>query len=246
MFEYLNDKKFIYSLKVLCDYMILNQDIEKSDVIIGCGCKYLDIPIKCAELYNDGMAKKILFAGGLGKGTSDKFKRTEAEIFKDIAIKHGVLEKDIIIENKSTNTGDNFKYGINLLNKLNIKSDSIIIVHNALSERRTFSTGNKILKSKKLYITSPNFSFENFINYIKKDNENGREDIEILLGDIQRIVVYPQFGWQIENNISTEVVDAYNYIKNLGFTKYLITKEKIYEMIKEKGIVDGQKENYFY
>ncbi len=64
MFEYLNDKKFIYSLKVLCDYMILNQDIEKSDVIIGCGCKYLNIPIKCAELYKDGMAKKILFAEG--------------------------------------------------------------------------------------------------------------------------------------------------------------------------------------
>ena len=246
MTNYLNDKRFIDALRVLYDYMQLDQKLEPCDVIIGCGCKYLDIPIKCAELYKDGMAKKILFAGGLGKGTSDKFERTEAEIFKDIAIKHGVLEKDIIIENKSTNTGDNFKYGISLLNKLNIKCNSIIIVHNALSERRTFSTGKKLLNSKKLYITSPNFSFENFINCIKNDEVNGREDIEILLGDIQRIVVYPQFGWQIENNISTEVVDAYNYIKNLGFTRYLINKEKITELIKEYGIVNGQKENYFY
>lgn len=94
--------------------MKLNQKIDKCDLIIGCSCSYLEVADKCVELNKEGYAPKILFTGGLGKITKDNFNKTEAEIYKDIAINKGVSDKDILIETKSTNTGDNFRFSIDL------------------------------------------------------------------------------------------------------------------------------------
>ena len=77
MTNYLNDKRFIDALRVLYDYMQLDQKLEPCDVIIGCGCKYLDIPIKCAELYKDGrsydIAGKGSYRGDLKAGMTLSF-----------------------------------------------------------------------------------------------------------------------------------------------------------------------------
>ena len=225
--------------------MQLDQELVPCDVIMGCGCKDLTIPVRCAELYKNGMAKKILFSGGLGKGTSEKFDKSEAEIFRDIAIENGVKKEDILIENKSTNTGDNFRFGMKVLENNGINCDSIIIVHHVPNERRTLSSAKAIIKEKKLFITSPKVTFSEFIDFLKSEIDGGRETIEILLGDIQRIVVYPQFGWQVENEFPSDVLEAYNYIKNLGFSKFIIGSEKIDYLIEEYGLAPGKEKVYF-
>ena len=245
MLNYYNDKKFINYLNVLWNYLQLDQKLEPCDVIIGCGCKDITSPVRCAELYKEGMAKKILFAGGSGKGTEDKFEKSEAEIFRDIAIKNGVNKDDILIENQSTNTGDNFRFGLKILEKNNIDSKSIIIVHHVASERRTFSSARAIIKDRRLFITSPRMTFLKYLEFLKSEKDNGRETIEILLGDVQRIIVYPQFGWQVENEFPKDVLNAYNYIKDLGFTKFIIDKEKIDSLISEYGLVPGKERVYF-
>lgn len=43
------DKETIEMLHIIWNYMILNMQIEKSDLIIGCGCVNLEIPVKCVE-----------------------------------------------------------------------------------------------------------------------------------------------------------------------------------------------------
>ena len=241
-----NREEIIRKLKVIWDYMDLGMTISKADVIIGCGCSDLLVPIKCAKLYKDNYAPLIIFSGGLGKMTDNFFSKTEAEIYKDIAINEGVPEDKILIENKSTNTGDNFRFSLELLNDKDIKADKIIIVHHACVEKRTFSSAKAIINNKELIITSSDITFEEFINKLESNNEKINDNISVIVGDIQRIVVYPQFGWQIENEISDEVIDAYNYLKNLGFNKFVMSKEDIQNLIDRHGIVDGQNANYFH
>ena len=106
----MNIKSIEKELKIIWDYMVLDEDFPKCDLIIGCGCQSLTIPITCANLYKQGYADKIIFAGGLGKITKYHFKKAEAEMYKEIAIQEGVPEEKIWIENKSTNTGDNFRF----------------------------------------------------------------------------------------------------------------------------------------
>ena len=126
------NEEIIQPLKEIWNYMQLEMKIEKSDLIIGCGCLNLEIPIKCVQLLKDNYADNIIFSGGLGKLTSKTFQKTEAEIYKEIAIENGVDKNKIFIENKSTNTGDNFRLSLKIIEQNKIKSDKIIIVHNNL------------------------------------------------------------------------------------------------------------------
>ncbi len=241
-----NKEKVNAALKTIWDYSHLNQTMEKCDLIIGCGCVGLDIPKKCASLYKQGYAPKILFAGGVGKITKGKFNKPEAEIYKDIAIENGVLESDILIENESTNTGDNFRFALKLLKKNNIKHDKIIVVHKPFSERRTYSSAKILLKDIDVLITSPDITFSNYLNELNaKDSDEIIREISVIVGDVQRLIIYPQFGWQIENEVPENVLNAYYYLKDLGFSRFILTKDQIENLIKEYGLLEGQKENYF-
>lgn len=240
-----NKKEIVNNLKILWDYMVLNQPINKCDIIIGCGCSNRDIPVKCAELYKKGYAPKILFAGGFGKITKDEFAQTEAEIYKDIALKNGVPESDILLETKSTNTGDNFRFANKILKENNIDAKKILIVHKKLNERRTLSTAKAILPDKVLFITSPDMTFEDFIKSLEQNKEKIENIISVLVGDIQRIVIYPQFGWQIENEIPKKVIDSYNYLKKLGYSKYILPEETIKEISKKEVLGENIQLNTF-
>lgn len=242
----INKDKIEKSLKEIWDYMNMNQSLEKSDLIIGCGCANLDIPIRCADLLKKGYASKILFVGGLGKITKNNFNKSEAEIYKDIALSNGIKEEDILIETKSTNTGDNFKFAMKLLEKNNVKCNKIIIVHKPLNERRTYSTAKMILKDKELMITSPNLTFEEYLKELKRKSiEDINNEISVIVGDIQRMIIYPQFGWQIKNEVPDSIIKRYTYLKNLGFSKCILTKHQIKSLIAKYGIIEGESENYF-
>lgn len=240
------DKETIDMLKTIWNYMILNMEMEKSDLIIGCGCVNLEIPKKCAELLKQGYADKILFTGGFGKITNTKFKKSEAELYRDIALKEGIGKDKIYIENKSTNTGDNFRFSLKIIEENNIKADNIIIVHNKLSERRTLSAAKALMKNKKILITSPNMTFNDFITKMEKKTKEDRENnISVIVGDIQRLIIFPQLGWQTENKVPKEVINAYEVLKNKKYDKYIFKEEEIEELIKKYGIIEEKSANYF-
>lgn len=226
--------KFKENIKKIYDYMVLNQTIEKCDLIIGCGCMDVSIPRKCASLLKDGYAKKILFTGGYG--TKHQFAEPEALVFKNIAMDEGVSEEDILLEMEATNTGDNFRYSKKIIEEKNILSDTILIVHNALSTRRTYLTAKSILKDKNIMITYPSLSFESFYqNLEKKTFKELRYTISVILGDIQRLIVYPQLNFLIYEKVPEDIIDSYFILKEMGFDQFIMDKAKIDSLIKESG-----------
>ena len=241
----LNNKDVINNLRIIYNYMKLNQNLKKAELIIGCGCHYLEVAEKCIELYKLGYANKILFTGGLGKETSSILKKSEAEIYKDIAINSGVRENDILIENMSTNTGDNFRFSFKLLEEKNISVKNVIIVHGPFSERRTLSAAKAIVNDVEFIITSPYQSLDEFLSSIYFNNNNIRNIISVVVGDIQRMIVFPQFGWQIENEVPQTVLDSYYYLKNMGFDKYILNKNDIDLLINKFEIVPKDDRIYF-
>jgi hypothetical protein len=46
-----------------------------------------------------------------------------------------------------------------------------------------------------------------------------------MVGDLQRIRVYPARGYQIEQDVPSEVIGAYDELVAEGFTKYLVSSE---------------------
>ena len=237
----MNIKSIEKELKIIWDYMVLDEDFPKCDLIIGCGCQSLTIPITCANLYKQGYADKIIFAGGLGKITKYHFKKAEAEMYKEIAIQEGVPEEKIWIENKSTNTGDNFRFSKKIIDEENWNIKNILIVHNKFSERRTLSAAKAIIKDKELYITSAKVSFDDFIQSLQnKEEKRIIKIVSSMVGDIQRMIIFPHFGWQIKQEVPQEVQNAYRKLKSMGFDEFVISKEKIKQEIEKYGIIEKE------
>lgn len=212
------------ALKTIWDYMHLHHKLKKADVIFVLGSSDTRVAEYAAQLYLEGWAPVLLFAGS---GTvhnhlpeRQKFLgTTEAEVFADIAREKGVPEEAILIENESQNTGDNYKFSIDLLKKMGIHPNIIIAVQKPYMERRTYATGKVWWSNLELIVTSPSISMEEYSDEV---NAPGDRWMHTMTGDLQRIKEYPKKGFQIEQEIPDDVWGAYEYLVSLGYNKRLI------------------------
>src|SRR5256885_1027524 len=74
-----------------------------------------------AQLFLDGWAPLLIFSGGLGSITSRLWREPEADQFARIAVAMGVPKESILIENRSTNTGENVLFTKQMLAERNIE-----------------------------------------------------------------------------------------------------------------------------
>ena len=130
----------------------------------------------------------------------------------------GVSEARIIVENKSTNTGENIRFTQKILKEKGLDFHRFIIVQKPYMERRSYATFKKNWPEKSVTVTSPKISFENYPN----EEISMAIVIQSMVGDLQRIKAYPKLGFQIEQEIPQEVWQAFEQLVKLGFNQHLI------------------------
>ncbi len=212
-------KETIYQLaKKIWNYHHLNQKLEKADCILVLGSHDIRVAERGARLFLGDYAPLIVFSGGLGSLTKNIWLEPEADKFAEVAVKMGVPKDKILIENKSTNTGENILFTKKMLSKRNINPKKFILVQKPYMERRAYATFRKLWPEKECVVTSPEISFADYPNKeIVKDDV-----INIMVGDLQRIKIYPQKRFQIPQEIPSEVWKAYEKLVAVGYTKHLI------------------------
>ena len=215
-------KKAIDYIRILWNFLVYEDKLSKADVIIGFGSNDTSIAERASKLFNDGMAPYLLFSGGLGKGTEGVWNRTEAETFRDIAINCGINKEKILIENKSSNTGENILFSKKLLEKEGIYVNTAIIVHQPNMGRRIFAAIKKQWPEIKPLIAPANCTLEQYIDELICSGVDEEELISNIVGDFQRIDVFAQMGFQIPQCIPDEAVEAFNELCKLGYTKYIV------------------------
>ena len=204
--------------KILWNYHQLHHTLIQSDCILVLGSMDTRTAERGADIYLQGYAPIIIFSGGLGKLTKDMWAETEAELFANIALDRGVPREAIFIENKSTNTGENIQFTQQLLQEKNLDLHSFIVVQKPYMERRSYATFKKHWPDKKLLVTSPLLSFEEY----PTDDIPVEKLINMMVGDLQRIKVYPEKGFQIYQEIPADVWEAYEKLVAMGFDKQLM------------------------
>ncbi len=209
--------------KIIWDYMLMHHELKKADLLFVLGHRDTRTAEFAAELFKQGWAPLIAFSGS-GSVHNDKPGRekfigsTEAEVFAGIAIQNGVPADKIIIENRSQNTGDNFKFTIEELNKRNIFPKRVIAVQKPYTERRTYATGKIYWPDVDIILVSQPLNLESYLggpmthDYI----------LNSMVGDLQRIIEYPKQGLQIEQDVPKDVMEAFNYLVGCGYTKRLV------------------------
>ena len=181
------------------------------------GSHDLRVADRAAELFLQGYAPTLIFSGGLGNLTRDMWTRSEAEVFAERAIALGVPPAVILTEGKSTNTGENILFTQALLKEKNIDPQSFIVAQKPYMERRSLATFKKRWPDKNLIVTSPQVSFLEYPN----EEITMERVINIMVGDLQRIKLYPEKGFQIYQEIPEYVWNAYEELLTLGFNKHL-------------------------
>ncbi|HSU49908.1 MAG TPA: YdcF family protein [Segetibacter sp.] len=200
------------------DYHHVNNSLEKSDCILVLGSHDTRVADRAAQLFLDGWAPLLIFSGGLGRLTEDMWTETEADKFAKIAREMGVPSEAILIENKSTNTGENITNTQKLLKQHHLDPQSFIVVQKPYMERRSYATFKKHWPDKTLIVTSPQISFLDYPN----EEISLEKVIHIMLGDLQRIKIYAEKGFQIYQPIPDDIWQAFEKLVELGFDEHLI------------------------
>lgn len=208
----------INAAKALWNFHHLHHQVHQCDCILTLGSHDLGVPEKAAELYLKGFAPLLIMSGGLGNFTRKVWIESEAEKFARIAREKGVPADKILIENQSTNTGENIRFTKKLVAEKGIGLKDIILVQKPYMERRSYATIKKQWPEMEVNVTSPDISFENY------PNEEIPVNIVInaMVGDLQRIIIYPDLGYQIPQYVPEEVFEAYQLLIEKGYNEHLI------------------------
>jgi len=216
------DKRIRDLASIIWNYHKLNQPLEKADAILVL-CSHDDRVVeRVVELFEEKWAPLVIFSGGLGAITKQLWTEPEAERFARLAIAAGVPKEKVIIENRSSNTGENILYTKQLVADMGLELQKFIVVQKPYMERRSFATFRKWWPEKQVIVTSPQTGFDDYLANYANSALSPNEVVSIMVGDLQRIRVYPARGYQIEQDVPSEVIAAYDELVAEGFTKYLI------------------------
>ena len=213
----------IYALaETVWRYHQMNHELVVSDAILVL-CSHDEMVAKRgAELFVQGWCSLLIDSGGLGQITKHMWIEAEADRFARIAVGLGVPSESILIENRSSNTGENILFTKELLAERGLDLQSFIVVQKPYMERRSYATFKKIWPEKRIVVTSPQLSFAEYVTNYSNPDFTMDDVVSIMVGDLQRISVYAAKGFQIEQEIPREVWSAFEQLVAAGYDGHLV------------------------
>lgn len=207
--------------QVVWDYHRLGHTLGPANILFVLGSHDLRVAEHAAELFHRGLAPSVVLSGGFGVRKASPWAKSEAEMFAEVMRQRGVPESALLLEPRSTNTGENVKFTRELLAARGIIVKSVIAVQKPYMERRTFATIRKQWPEVALRVSSPPLDFETYCD----SNIPIRDIIEFMVGDLQRIMEYPKLGFMIPQEVPDPVRMAFEKLVAAGFTRHLIVTE---------------------
>ena len=200
--------------QIVWDYQHVHHELRKADCIIVLGSHDTRVAERGAEVFLAGWAPLLVLSGHLGALTSGVWTRSEAEIFADVAEAKGVSRDHMLLETRARNTGENVAFSRELLAEKGLHPRTVIAVQKPYMERRTLATFQQRWPGLEVVVTSPQMSFDDYPN-----GDISRDDvIHIMLGDLQRLIVYARNGWSAPQDIPPPVMEAYERLLAAGYT----------------------------
>lgn len=127
-----------FLLQKMADFLIVQNDLEKADVILVlAGDTNGERVAQAVKLYKTGWAPKVLMSGGTAI-----WNVTYAQNMKDQARYLRVPAKDILLQDRSESTYEDLKYSLEILKRIGAKK--VIIVSSPYHMRRLSLAARKM------------------------------------------------------------------------------------------------------
>ncbi|WP_175409045.1 YdcF family protein [Streptomyces sp. TRM64462] len=205
--------------KLIWDYHQMGHDLAPADVAIGLGSHDLGVAAATAELYHSGLFPTVVFTGGNSPTTAKVFPRGEAVHFREHAIELGVPAEAILLEPNAANTGQNITLSRQVLAAAGITPTTVLLVSKPYMERRSFATARKLWPEVEVLCASELLELDDYLKSIGDE----KLVLDMLVGDLQRVIEYPRLGFAIDQDVPEDVHDAYESLIRDGFTSRLIS-----------------------
>lgn len=188
-----------------------------ADAVIVLGSKYTDVPRFAGELCARHRYSVVVFSGDRGRNTA-ALPSTEAELYERIARPFLPTETRVFLEKESTNTGENVRFSLRLLAGQGIACRSILSIQNAAMTRRVLATFAKQFPDLAVVSLSPDRPYDDYL----ASPAAARSFLDDLVGNLQRMLVYPDLGLQIEQPVPEPVLEAYRFLRARGYDRQLL------------------------
>ncbi|MFA1547818.1 YdcF family protein [Actinomadura chokoriensis] len=199
--------------RIIWDHLVLSGPLSQADVILALGCHDTRVAAHAARLWHGGWAPLVVVSGGRGKITSG-WDETEARVFGRVVREHGVPEDALLLEETATNTGENITASRRLLGERGIAVARGILVAKPYMTRRALATARRQWPEAGWTASAPELGFEVF--------GGERRSVELMVGDLQRMVVYAERGFQVPVPVPAAAWAAYEELARLGYDRHVI------------------------
>ncbi|WP_246485765.1 YdcF family protein [Kribbella qitaiheensis] len=200
-------------------YHQMGHELKSVDAAIGLGSHDLGVADYAAELYRREFFPVVVFSGGNSPTTKAKFPRGEAVHYKEHAVSLGIPETSILVDVEATNTGQNITLSKRVLAQESILPDSVMLISKPYMERRAYATCRKMWPEVQVVCASEPLKFDDYISNIG----NAKLVIDMLVGDLQRVIEYPKMGFAVEQVVPEEIQGAFQRLIEAGYTSRLMS-----------------------
>ncbi|WP_329198395.1 YdcF family protein [Streptomyces sp. NBC_01435] len=204
--------------RLLWDHHLMHHEPRPCSVAIGLGSHDLGVADTAVELYRRGMAPLLVFTGATSPTTRERMPRGEAVHYRERALELGVPDDAVLVEPRARNTGENIRFSRELLKEAGIHVSSVLLVSKPYEERRANATARKLWPGVEFVSASSPMTFEEYVASIQDD----RLVIDMLVGALQRLMIYPGQGFMVADPVPDKVTAAYERLCRAGFTSRLV------------------------
>lgn len=100
-------------------------------------------------------------------------------------------------------------------------ASSVLLISKPHEERRAYATAWKAWPGVEIISASTPMTLNEYVDSI----QDARLVIDMLVGALQRLLIYPEQGFMIELPVPDEVLEAYERLCREGFTSRLLTTD---------------------
>ncbi|WP_437007984.1 YdcF family protein [Streptomyces sp. enrichment culture] len=205
----------------LWEYHQMGHTPRPCSVAIGLGSHDLGVADTAADLYERGMVPLIVFTGATSPTTRERMPRGEAVHYRERALELGVPSSAVLVEPRARNTGDNIRFSRELLKEADVDVSSVLLISKPYEERRAYATARKLWPEVEIVSASSPMTLNEYVDSIG----DARMVIDMLVGALQRLLVYPEQGYLISQPVPADVIEAYERLYHAGFTSRLLTTD---------------------
>lgn len=204
--------------RVIWDFHQMGHELKPCSAAITLGSLDLGVATTTADLYHAGMFPTVVFTGDTSAATQARFPRGEATHYREHALSLGVPDRAILLEPKATNTGQNIEFSREVLENTGIAVTTLLLISMPYMQRRAYATCRKLWPEVEPICVSQPLPYDEYV----KTHDDEKQLIDMLMGDMERVMEYPKRGFAIKQHVPEGVRDAFERLRARGYDSWLL------------------------